>query len=73
MTYITKSQLKEIEEAGCYSIREYHEKLKEYVGIDAEPYEVYQYFDAAGNYIGNSDDSLEGLLESAYIEVIDDE
>lgn len=73
MTYITKNQLKEIEEAYSYSLREYHDKLKEYTGIEAIPYESYQYFDVADNFIGDSNDSLEALLESAYIEVVDDE
>lgn len=73
MTYITKNQLREIEEACYYSMREYHEKLREYTGIDARPYMAYRYFDAAGNFIGDSNDSLENLLTSAYIEVVDNE
>lgn len=72
MTYITKSQLKEIEEACYDSIQEFHNKLAKYTGIVARPCTAYQYFDDAGDFIGDSDDSLEGLLESAYIEVIDD-
>lgn len=74
MTYITKSQLEELLDSFTYGygMKEYHEKLREYTGIDARPYTAYQYFDIANVFIGDSNNSLEELLESAYIKVIDD-
>lgn len=69
MQYITKQQLREIRDS-CYDIDEFHNKLKEYTGIEARPYTEYSYFDDYGNYIGSSDtSSLEDLLDVAYIEV----
>ena len=48
-------------------------KLEEYTGIEARSYTAYQFFDAAGDFIGNSDEiALEELLEKAGIEVTDD-
>lgn len=72
MTYITKSQLEYIDNCLCCSMDVYHAELERYTGIKARPYTAYQYFDDAENYIGNSDNSLEELLESAYIGVIGD-
>lgn len=69
MQYITKQQLREIRDS-CYDIDEFHNKLEEYTGIQARSYVVYQYFDDCGNYIGDGEEnSLEDLLNAAYIEV----
>ncbi len=68
MQYITKQQLQAIRDS-CYDIDEFHNKLKEYTGIEARPYTAYQYFDDCENYVGDSEAiSLEGLLDAAYIE-----
>lgn len=69
MHYITKQQLRGIRDS-CYDIDEFHNKLKKYTGIEARPYTAYQYFDDCENYIGDSEEnSLEDLLNAAYIEV----
>lgn len=69
MQYITKQQLQEIRDS-CHDIDEFHNKLKEYTGIEARPYTAYQYFDDCENYIGDGEEnSLEDLLNAAYIEV----
>ena len=48
---------------------EFHKKLEEY-GIEVRPYTAYQYFDGAGNYIGDSEYSDERtLLQNAYITI----
>lgn len=48
---------------------EFHKKLEEY-GIEVKPYTAYQYFDGAGNYIGDSEYSDERtLLQNAYITI----
>lgn len=48
---------------------EFHKKLEEY-GIEARPYTAYQYYDSAGNYIGDSEYLNErDLLEHAYITI----
>lgn len=47
----------------------FHKKLAEY-GIEARPYTAYQYFDSAGNYIGDSEYLDERtLLQNAYITI----
>ena len=71
--FITKDQLAELEEAQSWDLNNYHKMLDEYAGITARPYTGYSYYDAAGNYIGNRDDSdVRDLLRAAYIEVRDD-
>lgn len=53
--------------------REFMKFLERYTGIESRPYTAYQYFDTAGDFLGNSDGmSLEDLLDKAEIEVIDD-
>lgn len=70
--YITKDQLSELEEAEMFDRDEYHKLLKEYTGIVAERYIGYAYYDDAGNYIGDScSHDVTGLLEDAYIRVVD--
>ena len=67
---ITKEQLEELEEAEFFG--EYHKLLKDYTGIVAKPYTEYSYYDAAGNYIGDSNcNDVQDLLKCAYIEVVD--
>lgn len=68
---ITHEQFEDLRRATSTS--EFHKMLARYTGIDAIPYTAYQYFDGAGNYVGDSNDSgLLDLLKSAYIEVVDD-
>lgn len=69
---ITKEQLEEIEYARLTDRDEYHQLLKEYAGIIAEPYTAFSYYDEFGNYLGDSDNSSTyDLLEAAYVEVAD--
>ena len=71
---ITRDQLGQLEDVSIFSREELHEQLEAMTGITARPYTAYSYYDAAGNYIGDSSDkTLYDLLEAAYIEVIDDE
>ena len=52
---------------------EFLQVLEEHTGIVARPYTAYQFYDAAGNFLDNSDETcLEDLLEKARIEVIED-
>ena len=71
---ITKKQLEEIEEAGCWGDRtDAYELLEEYTGIAAKPYTAWNFYDEYGNYVGNSDDySIRDLIENAYIDVVDE-
>ena len=70
--FITKAQLEELSEAEFFDRDEYHKLLEDYTGIVAKPYTGYSYYDAAGNYIGDSgcNDVLD-LLKCAYIKVVD--
>ena len=71
---ITKSQYEEIEDAYMYcNLDEFHETLAEHTGIVAYSYTAYSYFDANGNYVGDSNEfDLDTILENAYMEVVDD-
>ena len=73
--YITAKQVEQIEDVRfCCGTEEYNKVLEELTGIKAMPYTAYSYYDAAGNFIGDSADSgLSDLLKAAYIEVKDDE
>ena len=69
---ITREQYEDIEDARFFDISEYHKLLKEYAGIVAKPYTAFSYYDSAGNYIGDSENSdTMGLLKLSYIEVTD--
>ena len=70
---ITKSQYDEIQDAYEEGFWELHQVLAEHTGIVAYSYDAYTYYDANGNYVGNSEDfDLDFLLENAYIEVVED-
>lgn len=69
---ITKEQLEDLEYAKSSDRNEFHELLKEYAGIVAESYVGFSYYDEAGNYLGDSNYcDVRDLLESAYVEVVD--
>lgn len=70
---ITREQLDEIEEAYFCEDRETaYGLLKEYTGIEAKPYTAWDFYDTAGNYLGDSVNySFRDLLENAYIDVIE--
>jgi hypothetical protein len=72
MQQITKEQLEDLEDTRQYGRRiDFHRLLEETTGIRAESYTAFQYYDAAGNFIGDSDNyTLSDLLENAYIEVV---
>ena len=68
---ITKEQYDELCESKSWDGNEdFHELLESITGIEAKRYTGYQYFDSAGNYIGDSSDcTVRDLLNSAYIEI----
>lgn len=73
MDKITIKQYDELY-AERHDAKEFNKLLEEYTGIIAKPYTGYQYFDGAGNYIGDSDNySVHELLENAYIKIVNEE
>ena len=68
---ISKKQYEELCESKCWDGKEdFHEILEQYTGIEARAYTGYQYYDNAGNYLGDSNNSsVRDLLSSAYIEI----
>ena len=67
---ITRQQLEDLKDARSFGTpNEFHRLLEEYTGIEARPYTAYQYFDGADNYVGDSDDTVKEILDSAYITV----
>lgn len=72
--YITRAQYNDIESAVFLGNRkDFNARLQKHTRIVARPYTAYSYYDAAGNYLGDSNDTdLDGLLQAAYMEVKDD-
>ena len=70
---ITREQLEEIEEAYfCNDMETACALLKEYAGIEAKPYTAWDFYDTAGNYLGDSVNySFRELLENAYITIVE--
>ncbi|MBR2927718.1 MAG: hypothetical protein IKC24_00990 [Oscillospiraceae bacterium] len=69
---ITKEQLEDLEIAEFLDTNDFNSLLEKYTGIKAKPYTGYQYFDAAGDYLADSDNtSVEELLKLADIKVVD--
>lgn len=68
---ITKEQLEKLEDVLSFDGRiPFNHLLEELTGIEARPYTAYQYYDGAGNFVGDSDNKdVRELLESAYISV----
>ena len=68
---ITRDEYKALCDSKSWDSREdFHKLLEELTGIEAQKYTGYQYFDSAGNYLGDSDDSsVRDLLDNAYIEI----
>lgn len=65
---ITKEQFEEMKNAS--SPKELALLLEEYAGIETRPYTAYQYFDAAGNFVGDSDNyTLLEILKSAGVDI----
>lgn len=71
---ITAAQFDELSEAESELLyEEYLRLLGEHTGIEARPYTAYQFYDATGVFLGDSDETcLEDLLEKAGIGVIED-
>lgn len=72
-----KITAEQFDELSCsnssWTYADFLSALEKYTGITARPYTGYQYFDAAGDYLGDSGEtSLEDLLEKAGIEVMED-
>ena len=69
---ITKAQRAELEEACTFDVKEAHDLLRKYAGVEARPYTAYLYYDENGDFVGSSDDDgLDDLLEKANVEVRD--
>ena len=70
---ITREQFDEIEEAYFLNDRETaYAWLEEYADIEAKPFTAWEFYDAAGNYLGDSINySFKDLLENAYIDVVE--
>lgn len=70
MSRITQKQYEQLCEAKSFDTDEFHRLLSEYCGIEAKPYVAYSYYDAAGNYVGSSDDAdVDSLLDRAYVTI----
>jgi hypothetical protein len=71
---ITRKQLAEIEEAYSFDRKEAFELLEEYADIKAKPFIAWMFYDAADNYIGDSDNyTIRDLLDNAYVSVVEEE
>lgn len=72
--YITSRQKDELLKAMSNDMQEYHRLLEEYTGIKARPYTAYTYYDAWGNYLGDSElECLSEILDEACIEIAEEE
>ena len=70
---ITYKQLKELQEVYHLDEQRFVELLEEYTGITRKSYTAYNYYDDAGNYVGNSEDfDLLDIIDNAYIEISDE-
>ena len=70
---ITQEQLEEIEDALSCSDRETaYGLLEEYTGIKAKPYTAWAFYDAADNWVGDSDNyTIRDLIDNAYIKIVE--
>lgn len=67
---ISKEQYEELCESKLWDgYEDFHELLEQKTGIIAKRYVGYMYYDDAGNYIGCNYDTIEDLLNNAYIEI----
>jgi len=72
MSKITQQQFDEIR--FSLSASETAKLLEKYTDIEVTPCTVYQYFDSAGDFVGDSENyTIAEVLEKAGVEVIDDE
>lgn len=69
---ITREQFEELCVSKSWEdYDDFHNMLKQITGITAKQYVGYSYYDEAGNYIGDSNDStVRDLLDNAYIKVV---
>lgn len=70
---ITEAQYDEITETYSYQHDAFCKLLEELTGIVAKPYTAYSYYDAAGNYLGDSEyHGIADILAEAGIEITED-
>ena len=71
---ITKEALEKLCESKFWDSDDvFHDVLEQVTGITAKHYKGFSYFDASGNFIGDSNDvTLRDLLDNAYIKVVED-
>jgi len=70
---ITKEQYRKIQEAAWTDSQQFQKILTEYTGITMREYTAHNFYDEYGDWCGNDQDyDLDGILDEACIEVIDD-
>lgn len=70
---ITADQYDEITEALSYNAGDFPKLLEDCTGIKAKPYTAYSYYDAAGDYLGDSEyNGIAEILENAGIEITEE-
>ncbi len=69
MAQITKEQYQELKNAELCDYEEFMRLLKEYTGIEVRLCSYYEFYDDAGDYVGNGSHDVDELLQAAYVEV----
>lgn len=73
MLKITKSQAVRLEFAYSWDEESFPYLLEDYTGLKAKPVSMFQIFDGADDYIGDThNDTLNDIFRKAGIEVVDD-
>lgn len=67
---ITAEQYEDLVDAESFELDEFHKLLEKYTGITARPCMIFEYYDSAENYLGDSTYcDVRDLLANAYIKV----
>ena len=74
MLKITKSQAVRLDFAFAWDEESFPYLLEDYTGLKAKPVSMFQIFDGADDYIGDThNDTLNDIFRKAGIEVVDDD
>ena len=74
MLKITKSQAARLDFAFSWDEESFPYLLEDYTGLKAKPVSMFQIFDGADDYIGDThNDTLNDIFRKAGIEVVDDD
>ena len=69
---LTKQEADDLSEVLTWDEDSFPEILEEHTGLQAKPARMFLVFDAAGDYVGNTqDDTVNDILRKAGIEVIE--